>query len=220
MGIPYAYKRLTKFGCWYAALQAMLHTNNGVIGLRPGWRRTEISAQQKALAGWLQYYFDDAFDNEFQMTIEEIENILTDWSIHLTNKQKRYIHFNSFTNFIFHFRNLPNEKVQDIVLLQLNDYVREIKEHNATFKSSESYDLATRYMTRLSDIYSSHLNFRSIMELRFLVLFSIIGDGIFFLLLRDRLSFYFPIVSLSLFTYYFVRKISLEKKKKLFGLFY
>lgn len=154
------------------------------------------------------------------MTIEEIENILTSWGDSFTNKQKRYIHFYSLRNFVFHFKNLPHGKLQETVLRQLNEYVREIEEHNLFLTSRESYALATRHMNQLSDIYSSHLNFKSIMEFKFVILFSIIGDGILYLLLKNMIVFYFPVVSVSLLTYYFSRKISLEKKKKLFGLFY
>jgi len=53
------------------------------------------------------------------MTIEEIEDLVANWSTWLTSKQKRYIHFNSLTNFLFHFRDLPNENLKEQVLTYL-----------------------------------------------------------------------------------------------------
>ena len=79
------------------------------------------------------------------MTIEEIENIIANWGDSFTNKQKRYIHFDSLRNFVFHFRNLPDGKLQEGVLSQLNEYVREIEKHNLFLTNRESYALATRH---------------------------------------------------------------------------
>ena len=154
------------------------------------------------------------------MTIQEIESNLVTWREYLTNKQKRYIHFNSLANFVFHFENLPTEKLKEIVLIYLTEYVQEIQQHNASFTSRESYELVTRHLNRLSDVYSSRLGFKSILTLKFVILFSIIGDGLLYLLLRNKFFIYFPIITISLFTYYLSRRLLLEKKRKLFGLFY
>lgn len=154
------------------------------------------------------------------MTIQEIRKILENWDECLTVRQKRYIHFKSLRNFAFHFDNLPNEGTKEIALDYLNEYIEEVQANDATLTSSESYLLANNIMNKIADIYSTHLNFKSTLELRFVILFSVVGDTILYFLLKDRLSFFVPLISITLLTYYLWRKLRLEKKRLLFGLFY
>jgi hypothetical protein len=154
------------------------------------------------------------------VTIQEIIKKIETWDSYLTVRQKRYIHFKSLRNFAFHFDNLPNERTKEIALDYLNQYIEEVQINNATLTSSESYHLATNIMNKIADIYSTHLNFKSILELRFVILFSLIGDTILYFLLKGKLPFFIPLISIILLTYYFSRKLTLEKKRLLFGLFY
>jgi len=75
-------------------------------------------------------------------------------------------------------------------------------------------------MNKISPYYETSLGFRPFFLFQFAIVFSIVGDGVLFLLLKSRISFYSPIVSLILLTYYFYTKIYFEKKKKVFGIFY
>ena len=154
------------------------------------------------------------------MSIQEIIKILETWDNYLTIKQKRYIHFKSLRNFAFHFNNLPNERTKEITLDYLNQYIEEVQVNDATLTSSESYHLAMNTMNKIANIYSTHLNFKSILPLRFVILFSVIGDTILYFLLKGKLPFFIPLISIIFLTYYFWRKLRLEKKRLLFGLFY
>jgi len=154
------------------------------------------------------------------VTIQEISKTLEHWNDYLTVRQKRYIHFKSLRNFAFHFDNLPNERTKEIALDYLNEYIEEVQANEATLTSSESYHLATNIMNKIADIYSTHLNFKSILEVRYVILFSVVGDTILYFLLKGRLPFFVPLITISLLTYYFYIKWRLEKKRLLFGLFY
>ena len=154
------------------------------------------------------------------MGIDQITEAFTSWQGHLVKKQRRYIHFRSMNNFAFHFHSLPNDILKDKVLTILNDYVAEVEANNFEFSSRESYGLATKYLNKLSEIYSEYLKFKSLLGLRFVILISLLGDGLLYLLLKSYITFYFPIVSLSLVTHYLYTKLFFEKKKLVFGIFY
>jgi len=152
--------------------------------------------------------------------IDNIIETFTSWQTHLVARQRRYIHFKSMNNFAFHFHRLPNDALKEKALTILNGYVTEVEGNNFEFSSRESYALVTRYLNKLSEIYSEYLKFRSLPQLRIIMLFSLLGDGLLFLLLKSYLTFYFPVVSLSLATYYIYTKLFFEKKKLVFGIFY
>jgi hypothetical protein len=154
------------------------------------------------------------------MGIDQISETFTSWQSHLVTEQRRYIHFRSMNNFVFHFHQLPNDVLKDKVLTILNGYVTEVESNNFEFSSRESYTLTTKYMNKLSEIYSEYLKFRSLLGLRFVILISLLGDAFLYLLLKKYITFYFPLVSLSLVTYYLYTKLFFEKKKLVYGIFY
>jgi hypothetical protein len=154
------------------------------------------------------------------MEIDQIFETFTFWKGRLSGKQRRYVHFRSMSNFVFHFHNLPDNTLKNKVLTILNSYVAEVEGNNFEFSSKESYTLVEKYLNTLSQVYSEHLKFRSLLGLRFIIIFSLLGDGLLYLLLKSHLTFYFPIVSLSLATHYLYTKLYFEKKKLVFGIFY
>jgi len=154
------------------------------------------------------------------MTIEELRNLHRSWSTWLTDTQKRRIHFQSLTNFINHFEELQTTKSKELVLSYLNEYFLEVEDNNATLTSSQSYELATKFMDKIAAVYTAQLGFRSVINIKYVIIFSILGDSILFLFLHNKVRFYIPVVTILLFAHYLYRTLTLGKSGKLFGIFY
>ena len=152
--------------------------------------------------------------------IEQIKEIVDLWENSLLASEKKYIHYRSITNFIFHFENLPNIRIKETSALLLSNYIDEVENNNFDYKDKRSYELAKKYMNEISEIYKSNLGFKSFIDLRFIILFSILGDGILYFSLKNKTHLYIPIISLCLFTYYLYTKIFFEKRKMVYGIFY
>jgi len=133
------------------------------------------------------------------MTIEELRNLHRSWSTWLTDTQKRRIHFQSLTNFINHFEELQTTKSKELVLSYLNEYFLEIE---------------------IAAVYTAQLGFRSVINIKYVIIFSILGDSILFLFLHNKVRFYIPVVTILLFAHYLYRTLTLGKSGKLFGIFY
>jgi hypothetical protein len=154
------------------------------------------------------------------MEIEEIKNKLNSWDDNLTKQQKRSIHYSSMRNFAYHFDKLPNEDLKVEVKSLLSDYLEDVENNGCNYRGEESFGLMRTYVHKLSPIYSKYLEFRTFMKLKFVVILSILGDGFLYLLLRSEIKYYFPIVFISLLTYYLYIRFKFVPQKKAFGFFY
>ena len=154
------------------------------------------------------------------MEMEEVKKMFISWEELLTPKQKKNIHFFSMRNFVFHFDNLPNERIKEKVNLVLDDYINEVQDNYFDYKGIQSYELTSRYMDKLSEIYKTYLGFKTFLKFRFVIIFGILGDSVLYLLLHNQLNFYFPIITLILLIHYLYTKFFFERRKKVFGIFY
>lgn len=154
------------------------------------------------------------------MGIEDIREKIMSWEDFLTTKQKKNIHFFSMRNFVFHYDHLPDERIKEKVIFLLSEYVNEMEDSSFDYKGIDSYELTNRYMNKISEIYTTHLGFKSFLKFRFVLIFGILGDGLLYIFLRNEINFYFPIIFLLLLTYYLYTKFFFERKKKVFGIFY
>ena len=152
--------------------------------------------------------------------IEQIKGIVDSWETSLLASEKKYIHYRSMTNFIFHYNNLPDSRIKEKVAAILSGYIDEVQNNQFDYKGKKSFDLASKYMDKLSEIYKPCLGFKSIIDFRFIIIFSILGDGLLYLVLKNKIQFYFPVISLCLITYYLHAKFFFEKKKMLYGIYY
>ena len=154
------------------------------------------------------------------MEIVEIREKIMSWEDFLTEEQKKNIHFFSMRNFVFHFDHLPNERIKEKIIFDLSEYVDEVERNSFDYKGIQSYDLTVKYMNKISEIYKTHLGFKSFLKFRFVLIFGILGDGILYVFLHNEINYYFPIIFLLLLTYYLYTKFFFERKKKVFGIFY
>lgn len=152
--------------------------------------------------------------------MEEVKKIFANWEEELSAKQKKNIHFHSMRNFAIYYDLLPNERIKTKVATVLNEYTQEVQVNGFNYKGIDSYELATKYMNKISDFYSTHLGFKSFIAFRFTVIFGILGDVLVNLLFYSYLNFPLPLCLSCFLAYYFYAKCLYEKKKKLFGIFY
>jgi hypothetical protein len=150
----------------------------------------------------------------------EIKERFESWDRILIQKQKRYIHFYSMRNFVFHFNSLPNEAVKEKVATIIEEYVQEVEYNNCDYGGIDSFELTRKYMNKISSYYTMYLGFKSILVFRFVAIFGILGDTILYLFLNNSLKFFFPAISLCLLAHYTYVKFFFEKKKKVFGIYY
>jgi len=152
--------------------------------------------------------------------IEEIRAILYKWDSYLTTKQKHYIHFFSMRNFVIHFTEISNEKFREKIVTTMKAYIEEVEFANRNYKGVQSFELAQKYLTGISEYYKDFAGFRIFLRLKFVVIISLIGDLFlyFFSSLAD-VSF-LPIVSIIFFTYYFYILFTYYKKNRVYGIFY
>ena len=62
--------------------------------------------------------------------ITQIKEIVDSWEHSLLPKEKKYIHYKSITNFIFHFHSLPDIVVKERVSDILYNYIEEVENNN------------------------------------------------------------------------------------------
>lgn len=154
------------------------------------------------------------------MEIEEIKNVFDSWDTMLTNQQKRSIHYLSMRNFAYYFEDLPNENEKVKVKILLSNYLEEIENNGCNYRGAESYNLMRSYVHMLSPIYSKYLGFKNFMKLKIVFIISLLGDGFLYMLLKNEIKYYFPVVFISLITYYLYLRVNFVPKKKVFGIFY
>jgi hypothetical protein len=141
------------------------------------------------------------------------------WEVDLTRRQKKYIHFWSMYNFAFHLESLPLAKQEKAVQI-LEHYIGEVESNYCNYSVRDTYELVSKYMNKLEDIYQPYVNFRLFLKPIYLIILSLLGDFGFYFLLRTNLGFYVPVISITSTIYYLYCKFYLGKKKLLYGIFY
>ena len=154
------------------------------------------------------------------LEIEEIRVLFLDWESNLSKDQKKYMHFYSFRNFVFHFNNL-SDRTKENVLQLLNDYIFEVNEESCSFDKHGSYDIANRYLNKIADFYNS-MNFKLNLRFSFVIYWGLLIDIILYVanLLPEVKNIPIPILTFVMMLYYGYLGIFKKPKKLVYGLFY
>jgi len=154
------------------------------------------------------------------MEVEKVKEIFEGWEADLLSHQKKYIHFMSMRNFVFHYDSLPNSMLKEKINGLLSNYIEEVQENYFDYRGEKSYRLFQKYIEKLSGIYRSYLGFKHFITFKITLLLAILGDGISYFFLKNIAGYWFPVISLLLLSYYVYIKIFYERKGRIFGLFY
>lgn len=114
------------------------------------------------------------------LEIEEIKELFLNWEASLSKNQKKYIHFYSFRNFVFHYNKLSDRAKQNVLPL-INKYIHEVKEENFYFDKNDSYALANNFLNKIADSYSG-MNFVLNLRFSFIIYWGIVIDTLLFFL--------------------------------------
>ena len=154
------------------------------------------------------------------MDINEITETIGSWDNHLSPIQKKYIHYNSFRNFILYFPEIPGTDAKEDIVRLLEKYITDVKENDFYFDANTGLDLANKYMTGISNYYSLYLNFKSKIKITDVLIWGFMGDSILYLTGFSKKIAYVPIIMLALLSYYILVYCFKERKNKVYGLFY
>lgn len=152
------------------------------------------------------------------MEIEELERKIEKWQVDLSSTEKKYIHYYSMRNFVFHYSEI-NDRTKIKVLNLFEDYAYEVEHAAFDFDKEESYELANKYMNPIANSYSD-LGFKLYMKLSFVIFSGILVDIL--LLVAGVLSKikYIPITTVFLLLYYLYLQFFKKPHKLVYGLFY
>ena|SRR5688572_1047583 len=154
------------------------------------------------------------------MDIQEVKEVFSLLDSSLNPRQKKYIHFRSMQNFLYHYDNLPSNKIKEQICILFAEYIDDIQSNSYNYKGPDSYLLASKFLDKMSESYTHYLGFKSFLRIKYVIVFSILGDGLIYFFIRDHIRVYFPVVTLILLTYYVYTTIAFGRKKKIFGIFY
>jgi hypothetical protein len=154
------------------------------------------------------------------MSIEQIKETILSWETMLSKRMKKYIHYRSMRNFILHFDDIKNSKVQEKILALLSEYIEEVKTNHYDFEAESSYHLARKYLSDLSDYFREYSNFMQVIKVQNVFLYGILGDGLLYLVGFLSKIWYIPIVTVFLLLYYLFISIFKEPQRRVYGLFY
>src|SRR5882762_8653321 len=100
------------------------------------------------------------------MEIEQIKEAIISWDSMLSQRMKKYIHYRSMRNFVFHYDEIQNKKTQDKICFLLSEYIEEVMANDYDFEAGSSYDLARKYLSKLSDYYREYSNFIGVIKIK------------------------------------------------------
>jgi hypothetical protein len=154
-------------------------------------------------------------------TIAEIRNKMNEWEKDLIKREKKYIHFHSFSNFLYYYDQLPNDRIKQQVLNIFVDYLDIIESRGFNLTKMESKELADTLLTQTSHYYKD-LGFKLDIKLSFVFFFGIIGDFLLYLLklLPIICGVHIPILTLMMLSYYFYLRIFKRRYRLIYGIFY
>lgn len=152
------------------------------------------------------------------MTINDINKLFEKIEAKVEIKERKYLHPKSIKNFLKHFENLP-KNCQELVKDQLESYCQDIDNLDGKISKKESFSFGMTYVMTLGAIYEKELFFKPLMDWGFIIFWGCIFDLGLFISGIAHLYFNIPLCLILLI----LRKIyylKLEKKRKVYGLFY
>ena len=154
-----------------------------------------------------------------KMDILSIKEELTKLNSDLYPNQKKYISFRSVRNFVFHFEELKSQGSKDIVVELLTEYLKVIKEKDYYFDRPAGFDLGIRFLRPISQIYVTDVRFIRRMSTSGTFITGVMVDSLLLIAGVLRNLDYIPITLVVLCSWR-IYQIKLEKKFKVYGLFY
>ena len=154
------------------------------------------------------------------LEIADIRDIFWDWEANLSLEQKKYRHFYSFRNFIFHYAILPDCSKQDVLEL-LRNYIVEVKSPKFIFDKEESYNLARKYLDKIAKYYKV-IGFKLNLRFGFIIFWGLITDFLLYLInfLPKINHTPIPLLTCIMLVYYFYIALLKKPKRLVYGLFY
>lgn len=126
------------------------------------------------------------------------------------NITKRFYHFHSIENFIYHFDDLENIQIKERIYLILSEYLERVKEHPIE-NLQECTSLFDDYIRPVGNLYERTFGFMPMINNWVIIFWTILIFG-FVYAFNLSIIFYW-IIGVLFFSYYFyIRKKRIEKK--------
>jgi hypothetical protein len=154
------------------------------------------------------------------MNVDESKEIILSLDTMLSERMKKYIHYRSMKNFVLHFDEIQSSLAREKVSLLLSEYVEEIKVGNYDFEGEASFQLARKYLFKLSDYYKKYSNFVVLMRLQVILLYGFIGDGLLYFTRIPSRIWHIPIITVCLLLSYLYVIFFKAPKGRVYGIFY
>lgn len=138
----------------------------------------------------------------------------------LTRKEKRLFHFYSMKNFVFHFEEIKVQRIKEKILRLLSEYVDELAAIDYDYKLISTFHLARTYLDPLAEYYVEYAHFIRRFKLGWLIIWSVLGDGILYWTGMLHKALNFPIITICLTLYYLYVRIFKESRGRVFGFEY
>src|ERR1700722_10544020 len=89
----------------------------------------------------------------------------------LSERMKKYIHYRSMRNFVLHYDEIESPLARESISALLSEYIEEIKSNDYDFEGESSFQLARKYIFKLSDYYKEYSNFMVLMRMQVIILY-------------------------------------------------
>ncbi len=99
-------------------------------------------------------------------------------------------------------------------------YAEEVIANNYNFDRKSAYDLADKYLSKLSPYYRDMLNFSARLQFKYVLLGGIPADGLLYITGMSTPRWHFPAITIALFLYFLFIIFMKEPKGYVYGIFY
>ncbi len=154
------------------------------------------------------------------MTIEQVIQAILSWNTLLSKKIKKNIHYYSMRNFVIHYPEIPNQNARKHISDLLTLYAEEVIANNYNFDRKSAYNLADKYLSKLSPYYMDMLNFSARLQFKYVLLAGIPADALLYITGISTQHWHFPAITIALFLYYLFITFLKEPKGYVYGIFY
>jgi hypothetical protein len=154
------------------------------------------------------------------VNIEDSSEFILSLNDFLSVRMKKYIHYYSMRNFIIHFDEIKNQFAKDEIESLMSDYVEKIKENDYDFQGPASFDLAKKYVFKISPYYKEYSNFMAFMGIQVSILFGLFGDTLLYFTKIPSKIYHIPIITICFVIYFLVVKIFKASKNRAYGIYF
>ncbi len=138
----------------------------------------------------------------------------------LSERMKKYIHYRSMRNFVLHYDEIESPLARENINVLLSEYIEEIKANDYDFESEASFQLARKYLFKLSSYYKEYSNFTVLIRMQVILLYGILGDSLLYFTKIPSRIWHIPIITICLLLYYLFVFIYKAPKGRVYGIFY